>query len=122
MNGLLSMGRWLFAIPFAIFGIFHFTGADALAELVVPDYLPAKSIFVYLTGAALIAASVAMLIGKKDRLAATLLAVFLLASALMVHLPIAMQGMQMGIMMLLKDIALAGGALMFANYAAADVS
>ena len=120
MNNFLSIGRWLFAIPFAIFGIFHFVAADAMAESIVPDYLPAKTVFVYITGAGLIAASIAMLIGKKDRLATILLACFLLLSALMVHAPGAMSGMQISVTMLMKDIALAGGALMFGLYAAED--
>lgn len=112
------MGRWLFAIPFSIFGIFHFIGAEAMAEQIVPSYMPAKTMFVYLTGLALIAASVSMLIGKMDRLATILLAGFLILSALMVHLPQAIAGVQISVIMLMKDLALAGGALMFANYAA----
>lgn len=121
MNAFLSLGRWIFALPFAIFGLFHFLNADAMADYVVPNYLPAKAIFVYLSGAGLIAATVSMLIGKYDKLAATLLAVFLLLLVALVHLPGAMsggEGAQASMSMLLKDLALAGASMMYAlNYA-----
>ncbi len=121
MNAFLSLGRWLFAIPFAIFGLFHFMNAQAMADYVVPAYMPAKAIWVYLSGAGLIAATVSMLIGKYDKLATTLLAVFLLLLVVMVHLPGAMaggEGAQASTSMLLKDLALAGAAMMYAlNYA-----
>lgn len=121
MNAFLSLGRWLFAIPFAIFGLFHFMNADAMAEYVVPSYMPAKVIWVYLSGTGLIAAAVGMAIGKYDKLAATLLSVFLLLLVVMVHLPGAMaggDGAQAATSMLLKDMGLAGAAMMYAlNYA-----
>ncbi len=121
MNAFLSLGRWLFAIPFAIFGLFHFMNAQPMADYVVPAYMPAKVIWVYLSGAGLIAATVSMLIGKYDKLATTLLAVFLLLLVLMVHLPGAMAGTeasQNSVSMLLKDLSLAGAAMMYAlNYA-----
>ena len=120
MNAFLSLGRWFFAIPFAIFGLFHFMNADGMAGM-VPDYMPAKTILVYLTGAGLIAATVSMAIGKYDKLATTLLAVFLLILVIMVHLPGAMaggEGAQSSTSNLLKDLSLAGAAMMYAaNYA-----
>ena len=114
MNAFLSLGRWVFALPFAIFGLFHFMNADAMANYVVPVYMPAKAIWVYLSGAGLIAATVSMLIGKYDKLATTLLGIFLLLLVLMVHLPGAMaggEGAQASMSMLLKDLALAGACL-----------
>ncbi len=121
MNAFLSLGRWLFAIPFAIFGLFHFMNADAMAEYVVPAYMPAKVVWVYLAGAGLIAATVSMAIGKYDKLATTLLSVFLLLVVVMVHLPGAMSGgdgAQAATSMVLKDLGLAGAAMMYAlNYA-----
>ena len=125
MNAFLSLGRWLFPLPFAIFGLFHFMSADAMAEMVVPTYMPAKVIWVYLSGAGLIAAAVSMLIGKYDKLATVLLAVFLLLLVVMVHLPGAMSGgagSQASMSMLLKDLSLAGAAMMYALNNAKDRS
>ena len=125
MNAFLSLGRWFFAIPFGIFGLFHFMNAQAMADYVVPAYMPAKVIWVYLSGAGLIAAAVSMIIGKYDKLAATLLAVFLILLVLMVHLNGAMSGgdgAQASMSMLLKDLGLAGAAMLYAQHLAKDRS
>ena len=126
MNAFLSLGRWLFAIPFAIFGLFHFLNAENMA-MAVPDFLPARVVWVYLTGAGLIAAAVSMLSEKYDKLSSVLLAVMLLVFSLILHMKGAMYGAtelakstSMG--MLLKDMALAGAAMMYAKYQAVDRS
>ena len=67
MNAFLSLGRWFFALPFAIFGLLHYMNADMMAEVSIPAFMPVKILWVYLTGTALIAASVAMIIGKYDK-------------------------------------------------------
>lgn len=125
MNALLSLGRWFFAVPFAVFGLFHFMNAEAMAAGAIPAYMPFKIVWVFLTGAGLVAASVAMLTGKYDKLAAVLLAVFLIVMVLLIHAQVAMlsgdpRTSQMGLSNLLKDISLAGGALMYAKHYATD--
>lgn len=127
MNALLSLGRWLFAVPFSVFGLFHFMGAEAMAESAIPAYMPFKIVWVYLTGAGLVAASVAMLTGKYDKLASVLLAVFLIFMVLLIHSQVAMlsgdpRTSQMGMSNMLKDLSLAGGALMYAKHYATDRS
>lgn len=125
MNAFLSLGRWLFPIPFLAFGVMHFMSAQMMADYVVPAYMPAKVIWVYLSGAGLIGAAVSMYIGKYDKLATTLLAVMLVLIVLMVHLPGAMaggEGAQNSVSMLLKDIGLAGAAMLYAQNQAKDHS
>ncbi len=127
MNAFLSLGRWFFAIPFAVFGLFHLMGGEAMADAVVPSYMPAKVVWVYFSGLGLIVASVAMLTGKYDKLAAVLLALFLLIMVLLIHVQVAMLSAdprlsQMGMSNLLKDLSLAGGALMYARHYATDRS
>jgi len=125
MNAFLSLGRWFFAMPFAIFGLLHFMNAEGMAEHVVPKYMPAPNIWVYLGGAGLIAASISILISKYDKLATTLLAIYLLLMVGMVHLGAAMSGgdgAQGAMSMLLKDLALAGAAMMYAKHLARDRS
>ncbi|MCO6475944.1 MAG: DoxX family membrane protein [Phaeodactylibacter sp.] len=112
MNAVLSIGKYLYAIPFAVFGIFHFMNAEAMKGIAF-----GSPILVYLTGAALIAGAVSLLIGKLDKLAAVLLAVFLLLTAFLVHLDAAMQGDASSF---LKDLMLAGAALMYAGNLAKD--
>lgn len=123
MNAFLSLGRWIFTIPFALFGLLHFMDSEAMVQYVVPSYLPAKIVWVYLGGAGLIAASVSMLIGKYDKLAATLLAIFFILVVFMVHMPKAMMNHDSSAVFgLLKDISLAGAAMMYAQHYAVDRS
>ncbi len=117
MNTLLGLGKYLFAIPFAIFGLFHFMGADAMAGMVP---LPGGVIWVYLTGVALIAAAVSIIIGKMDKLATFLLGVMLLSFVFLVHMKGAMAGDQMAMPGLLKDLALAGASWLYAGHLAKD--
>lgn len=115
MNLIASIGRFLFAIPMVIFGVFHFVNTRTLQN-VVPSFIPGQTFWVYLTGAALIASGISILIKKRVQLIANLLALMLLVFALFVHLPMALNGDQLAASSLLKDIALAGGALILGNY------
>lgn len=122
MNTILKLGKYLFALPFTLFGIMHFTNTEQLASLAPFG----GRIIVYLTGIALIAAVVSMLIGKLDKLGSFLLGVFLILTAVLVHAKglsstdeiqkaTAMSGM-------LKDLMLAGAAWLYAAYIAKDNS
>ena len=90
----------------------------------VPEYMPAPTVFVYLSGLGLVGAAVSMYIGKYDKLGTTLLGIMLILIALMVHLPGVMAGGEdPGPMSnLLKDLGLAGAALMYAQNMARDNS
>ena len=119
MNSFLSLGRWLFAIPFAIFGIIHFMNGTEMANM-VPTYLPAPIAWIFLAGLGLLGAGAAMLLGKYDKLAATLLAGELILFILLLHIPALVNGDQMAMGRLLKDLSLTGGALVYAKYVATD--
>ncbi|HMQ48491.1 MAG TPA: hypothetical protein PKA00_13785 [Saprospiraceae bacterium] len=117
MNAILGLGKWLFALPFLVFGLFHFMNAKGMAEAMNP---PGGEIMVYITGAALIAAAVSIFIGKMDKLATALLGVMLILFVLILHLPGAMDGNQLSTTMVLKDLSMAGGAWMYARHVAKD--
>jgi uncharacterized membrane protein YphA (DoxX/SURF4 family) len=110
-------GRYVFALPFLIFGVFHFMDAGNMAGM-IPGWLPGGVFWVYLTGLALIAASISMMIKVMDQLASFLLGVMLILFVLFLHLPGALDGDQASTTNLLKDMALAGGAWLYAGYAA----
>lgn len=107
MKNLSLAGKYMFAIPMILFGVFHFGGAEGMKGMVP---IPGGVIWVYVTGVALVAAGVAIIIGKKARLAAQLLGLMLLIFALSIHLPGAIGGNDMSMAAFLKDLALAGGA------------
>ncbi len=114
MDKLIGLGKYVFAVPFLVFGIFHFMNAEGMAGMA-----PGGTIMVYLTGVALIAAAISIFIGKLDKLACVLLALMLLLFILMVHTPGLgdEESMQMSMAALLKDLGLVGGALMAAGNA-----
>lgn len=112
MNTLPAIGRFLYALPMAAFGLFHFLNAEALAGIVP---VPGGRFWVYLTGAAFLAAAAAILTGRQAVLASRLLGLMLLIFVLSIHLPGVLGApdpgsMQLSMTMLLKDTALAGGA------------
>lgn len=109
-----QVGKYLFLIPFIIFGIFHFISGQQMAAL-VPSFIPGGVIWVYLTGVALIAAPVGVFIGKYAKLAMFLLGVMLLIFVLTIHLPGVAGGNEQSMPSLLKDLALAGAAWMYAD-------
>jgi putative oxidoreductase len=115
MNLIANIGRFLFAIPMVIFGVFHFVNTRSLQN-VVPSFIPGQTFWVYLTGAALIAAGISIIIKRQINLISNLLAIMLLIFALFVHLPMALEGDQLAASSLLKDIALAGGAFILGHY------
>ena len=114
MNNLNNIGRILFALPFAVFGLMHFMAAGDMAGM-VPSWVPGGVFWIYLTGLALIAATVAIIAKKHISLAALLLGVLMFTFVLTVHLPMVMGGNQMAMSGLLKDFALGGAALMISG-------
>lgn len=109
-----KVARWLYSIPFGIFGLFHFMNAGQMAGM-IPGFIPGGAFWVYLTGAALLAACISFIIEKKVYLAGQLLALMLLIFVLTIHLPGVLDGNQASVSNMLKDLALAGGALMMAG-------
>jgi len=124
MNAFLSLGRYFVVIPFAVFGPFHFMKADAMASM-VPSYMPAGVVWVYLSGLGLLAAAVSILLGKYDKLASILLSIMLLLFAVMIYLPGAMSGGETAhssLGYLLRDLSHAGAAMLYAANLAKDRS
>ena len=121
MKAIINLGKYLFAIPFLVFGVMHFMNADKMAGMAPFG----GSIMIYITGLALVAAAVSIFIGKYDKLATVLLALMLILFILLKHVK-GLSGDEMAIQMamsdLLKDLGLAGGALMYAGNLANDDS
>ena len=114
MNNLKNIGRIVFAIPFAVFGMMHLMMANDMAGM-VPGWVPGGVFWVYLTGLALIAATVSLITKKHIYLASKLLAILLFVFVMTIHLPALLGGDQMAMSSMLKDMSLAGGALLIAG-------
>lgn len=113
---LTSVGRIVYALPMAVFALFHFMSANDMAGM-VPSFMPAPVVWVYLVGVALLAASISIIIQKKATLAAKLLGVMLFLFVLMIHIPaVAAGGDPMAMGGLLKDLALSGAAFFISGH------
>jgi len=120
MDALPKVGRYLYAIPMAVFGLLHFMNGSMMAGMVP---IPGGVVWVYIVGVALIAAAVSILTGKHAVLATRLLGLMLLIFAVSIHLMGVMgggDGMPAAMTMLLKDTALAGGAFILSGVLAAE--
>ncbi len=113
MTVLEFIARLLFAIPMILAGIVHFSRTSVVARL-VPRYLPNRELWVYLTGAGFILASIAIILNRKSRLAAYGLGIMLLLFALMIHMKGFLRGNPLASSLFLRDISLAGASIFLA--------
>ena len=109
-----NLGKYLYILPITVFGLMHFAAADMMSSM-VPNWLPFPAVWVYLTGLSFIAATVALIIDKKAKLALTLLGVELVLFVLLMHIPAVMGGNQMAVSMILKDLSMGGAAFYIAS-------
>lgn len=115
MNTLTTTGaRAIFALPFAIFGLMHFLNASQMASYVP---IPGGVFWVYVTGVALVAGSIAILVNKHGVIASFGLAALMLSFIVTMHAPGLLDEAtrQMAMPNLLKDTSLMGGALAYAG-------
>jgi uncharacterized membrane protein len=111
-------GVVLFALVIGFFGVNHFLYGTGFQKT-VPSFIPGGIFWVYLTGAALIAAAISFLTGKYTRPAGLFLAAFLIIIVFTVHIPALIHTpgdpvVSIALTNLVKDTGLAGGALMIA--------
>ncbi len=121
MKFLPVLGRVLFAAPMLVFGFGHFGSAADMAGM-VPSFLPAPTLFVYLTGVLLVASALGIMAGFKVKELSLVLGLFLLSTALLVWAPQLSTGGQMAFSAFMKDLGLAGAAFFIAHFGAGPMS
>ena len=116
MKNITTIGRILFAIPFALFGINHFLMTDYYLG-VLTSFIPLGAYTIILTGIMLIAASISIITKKFVKLSTILLAVLLFIFIVTIHIPHMFTDTDKTatLIALLKDISLMGGSLMIAG-------
>ncbi len=116
MNTLTTIGRILYALPFAVFGINHFVMKDFyMGELT--SFIPFGGYMILLTGVILILTSVSIMTKKYIQVSTLTLAALLLLFIATIHIPQLFDADKKMIAMiaLLKDMSLMGGSLMIAG-------
>lgn len=102
----------IFALAMGFFGVLHFQHVDAMSGM-IPEFMPGDGkIWIYITGAGLMAAALAIIINKFKTIACYLLAVMLLIFVFTLHLQPALDGNPGS---LLKDAALAMAAIVIGS-------
>ncbi len=116
MNKITTIGRILFALPFAFFGINHFVMMDYYMGMLT-SFIPQTAFVMVMTGVMLIAASISIITRKFVRLSTFLLAALLFIFIVAIHIPHLAKGVDTTVTLLtmLKDISLMGGSLMIAG-------
>ena len=113
---IVSLGRFFFAMPLAIFGAEHFASAKDISQL-VPKWIPGTMFWTYFVGAALLAAALSIVLKKHARLAAILLALMFCIFVLTISMPlvVAKPSDRIAWVVMLRDLSFAAGALAFAG-------
>jgi uncharacterized membrane protein YphA (DoxX/SURF4 family) len=119
MNKITTFGKWLFIIPFAVFGFLHF-GPIEFSLPYVPSWLPLPAFWVYFVGVCLFAFAIAASLGKFDKLASLLLAILMLVFVLTIHIPKAISGDFVGVIGATRDICMAGASIIYGAVMAKD--
>ena len=116
MKRMTTLGRILFAVPFAIFGINHFFMTDYYVGILT-SFIPLGAYTIILTGIMLIAAGISILFKKLVKISTILLAILLFIFIVTIHIPhlISDADKTISLIALLKDISLMGGSLMIAG-------
>lgn len=116
MKNLTTIGRILYALPFALFGINHFLMLDYYLGMIT-SFIPLGPYTIILTGIMLIVASISIATKILLKFSTLMLAGLLLIFILTIHLPhlFSEADKTITIIALLKDISLMGGSLMISG-------
>ena len=89
MEKILNIGRYLFPLSFLMYVGLHLGKPDVGASF-VPDFLPFPYFWNYFTLVCIVLFIISATIGKYDKLAYILMALYVILMAIIVHLPLAL--------------------------------
>jgi uncharacterized membrane protein YphA (DoxX/SURF4 family) len=118
MDKILNLGRYLFPLSFLLYVGLHFGSPDVGASF-VPSWLPFPLFLNYFTGLLILAFIISTLIGKLDKLATVLMAVYVFLMIFLVHIPRAATS-ENDLLNVFRNIMVIGALLVYARYAARD--
>lgn len=103
MDKILNSGRYIFPLSFLLYVGLHL-GKPEVGASFVPNYIPFPYFWNYFTLVCILLFIVSAVIEKYDKLAYSLMAVYVVLMAVLVHLPRAM-GQELGVENMTADIA-----------------
>ncbi|MEZ5056924.1 MAG: hypothetical protein R2879_07765 [Saprospiraceae bacterium] len=118
MEKLLNTGRWIFPLSFLLYVGLHFGQPETGASF-IPDWIPFPLFWNYFTGICIIAFIVSTVIGKYDKLATVLMALYVFLVLLIIHVPNAATS-ENDMLNIFRNIIVIGALFLFAKYAARD--
>ncbi len=133
MDKILNIGRYVFPLSFLLYVGLHL-GKPEVGASFVPDYIPFPFFWNYFTLVCTLLFIISAVLGKYDKLAYTLMALYVILMAVLVHLPRAM-GYELGTEMMtaelmrekelemvnfFRNIMVTGALLAFAKFVAKD--
>lgn len=131
MDKLLNSGKYIFPLSFLLYVGLHL-GKPEVGASFVPDYLPFPFLWNYFTLLCILSFIISAVIGKYDKLAYAMMALYVILMAFLVHLPRAM-GHELGTSALpadmekelemvnfFRNIMVTGALLAFAKFVAKD--
>ena len=117
-NAVYRIGTIIYGLVVGFFGVNHFLSVTKMTGM-IPSYLPSPIVWVYISGGALVLAAIAIIIDVQSSVAGYLLFLLFVIIIATMHVPVLMgapdMASKMGILSgVLKDVAMAAGALMIA--------
>ena len=103
MDKIFNSGKYIFPLSFLLYVGLHF-GKPQVGASFVPDYIPYPYFWNYFTLFCILLFIISAVIGKYDKLAYALMALYVLLMAVLVHLPRAM-GHELGTENMTADLA-----------------
>lgn len=135
MDKILNSGKYIFPLSFLLYVGLHL-GKPQVGAAFVPDYMPFPYFWNYFTLLCILLFIISAVIGKYDKLAYSLMALYVILMAALVHLPRAM-GHELGaenmtadlsreqeleMVNIFRNIMVTGALLAFAKFVAKDKS
>ena len=118
LDKLLGFGRILFPVSFLFYVGLHF-GQPAVGASFIPSFIPFPLFLNYLTGGLILLFIVSCLLGRYDKLATVLMALYVFLMILLVHIPRAGQS-ENDLLNIFRNLMTIGSLLVYAKYATKD--
>jgi uncharacterized membrane protein len=118
LDKIVALSNLCFAIPLAVFGAEHLSGARFIMDA-VPAYMPWRLFWAYFVGFALLAASLSIATKIQLRWSGLLFGVMMLLFVALIHVPGALANVRERIpwVIVFREMSFAGGAWMLATTA-----